>query len=90
MLCSSTGAVRGLSGWLFRAVYTGTRPGGSPAIRAGKGWRGRRELVPRCSATQLGACSCVHIDRDMFAIPSSVPPPPGAICLKGDHFIVVA
>ena len=26
----------------------GTRPGGSPAIRAGKGWRGRRELAPRC------------------------------------------
>ena len=28
---------------------------GSPAIRAGKGWQGRRELAPRCSATQLGA-----------------------------------
>ena len=28
---------------------------GSPAIRAGKGWRGRRELAPRCSATQKGA-----------------------------------
>ena len=40
---------------LFRAVYTGTRPGLTPAIRAGKGWRGRRELAPRCSATQLGA-----------------------------------
>ena len=42
---------------LFRAVYIGTRPGVSPVIRAGKGWRGRRELAPRCSATQLGACS---------------------------------
>ena len=41
--------------WLFRAVYTGTRPGLTPAIRAGKGWRGRRELAPRCSATQLVA-----------------------------------
>ena len=41
---------------LFRAVYTGTRPGLTPAIRAGKGWRGRRELAPRCSATQLAAC----------------------------------
>ena len=40
---------------LFRAVWTGTRPGLIPAIRAGKGWRGRRELAPRCSATQLGA-----------------------------------
>ena len=28
---------------------------GSPAIRAGTGWRGHRELAPRCSATQLGA-----------------------------------
>ena len=49
-------------------MYTGTRPGVSPAIRAGKGWRGRRELAPRCSATQLGARPCVHIDRDMCAI----------------------
>ena len=40
---------------LFRAVYTGTRPWLTPAIRAGKGWRGRRELAPRCSATQLAA-----------------------------------
>ena len=55
-------------GMSFRVVYTGTRPGVSPAIRAGKGWRGHRELAPRCSATQLGACSCVHIDRDMCAI----------------------
>ena len=42
-------------GMSFWAVYTGTRPGVAPAIRAGKGWRGRRELAPRCSATQLGA-----------------------------------
>ena len=42
-------------GELFRAVCTGTRPGVAPAIRAGKGWRGRRELAPRCSATQLAA-----------------------------------
>ena len=39
----------------FRAVCTGTRPRLTPAIRAGKGWRGRRELAPRCSATQLAA-----------------------------------
>ena len=57
-------------------MYTGTRPGVSPAIRAGKGWRGRRELAPRCSATQLSACLCVHIDRDMIVIPSSEPQPP--------------
>ena len=44
-----------LMGLLFMAVYTGTRPFLTPAIRAGKGWRGRRELAPRCSATQLAA-----------------------------------
>ena len=38
-------------------MYTGTRPWVTPAIRAGKGWRGRRELAPRCSATQLDACA---------------------------------
>ena len=27
----------------------------TPAIRAGKGWRGRQKLAPRCSATQLDA-----------------------------------
>ena len=40
---------------LFRVVCTGTRPGLTPAIRAGKGWRGRWELAPRCPATQLAA-----------------------------------
>ena len=40
-----------LMGLLFRAVYSGTWPGLTPAIRAGKGWRGRRELAPRCSVT---------------------------------------
>ena len=44
-------------GRLFWAVYTGTRPGLTPAIRVGKGWRGRQELAPRRSATQLGACA---------------------------------
>ena len=42
-------------GVFFGALCTGTRPGLTPAIRAGKGWRGRRELAPRCSATQLAA-----------------------------------
>ena len=37
-------------------MCTGTRPGLTPAIWAGKGGRGRRELAPRCSATQLAAC----------------------------------
>ena len=42
---------------LFRAVYTGTRPGLTPAIRAGKGWRGRRELAPRFPATRIRCTS---------------------------------
>ena len=49
--CSSTTGVSAHHGYdelmrrLFRAVYTGTRPGLTPAIRAGKGWRGRQELA---------------------------------------------
>ena len=38
---------------LFRAVCTGARQGLSPAIRAGKRWRGRREFAPRRSATRI-------------------------------------
>ena len=41
--------------WVFSGPCTQVHGQGSPAIRAGKGWRGRRELAPRCSATQLGA-----------------------------------
>ena len=48
----------------FRAVYTGTRPAVSPAIGAGKGWRGRRELAPRCSATRIRCNRDGVIDRD--------------------------
>ena len=44
----------------------------------GSGWRGRRELAPRCSATQLGASHArAWIDtpcRQSFVPP---PPPPG-------------
>ena len=80
--CSSSTGVSAHHGYddlmrpLFRAVYTGTRPGLTPAIRAGKGWRGRRELAPRCSATQLGACLCCHIDKDMSVTHRSEPQPP--------------
>ena len=35
---------------------------GSPAIRAGKGWRGRRELAPRCSATRISCISRTRLD----------------------------
>ena len=34
-------------GCACRALCTGTGPGLTPAIRAGKGWRGRQELAPR-------------------------------------------
>ena len=42
---------------LAQGVFLGQckRPGLTPAIRAEKGWRGRWELAPRCSATQLTA-----------------------------------
>ena len=54
LLCGSSKSCAACSGCAGRAVYTGTRPGLTPAIRAEK-WRGRRELAPRCSATQLAA-----------------------------------
>ena len=66
LLCSSMGAVRGLTGWLFRAVYTGARPGVSPAIRAEKGWRGLRELAPWRSATRISCAVMVH--RHIFHV----------------------
>ena len=56
LLCVSSKSRETCSGCVGRALCTGTGPGLTPAIRAGKGWRGRRELAPRCSATQLGAC----------------------------------
>ena len=55
LLCGSSKCREACSGCAGRAGYTGTRPMLTPAIRAGKGWRGRRELAPRCSAIQLGA-----------------------------------
>ena len=48
---------------LYRAVYIGTRPGLTPAIRAGKGWRERRELPPRRSAIRISCIVIVHRQR---------------------------
>ena len=48
-------AAHGVTGRLFLGRVHRYTARGSPAIRAGKGWRGRRELAPRCSATQFGA-----------------------------------
>ena len=53
----------------------------SPAIRAGKGWRGRRELAPRCSATQLGASSA-RAWTDTPCCESFVPHAPHALCTR--------
>ena len=70
-----------LLGLLFRAVYTGTRPGLTPAIRAGKGWRGRRELAPRCSATRI-SCMLVrsyrqrHVRNSPVRTTTTTPTPP--------------
>ena len=46
MLCSSTGAVRGLTGWLFWVVYTGTRPGVTPPSGRGRGGGDTGSLLP--------------------------------------------
>ena len=52
------------------------RAGLTPAITAGKGWRGRRELAPRCSATQLGACIVGAYGEPHTSYTRSEPPPP--------------
>ena len=62
---------------LFRALYTGTRPGLTDAIRVVKGWRGRRELAPRCSATQIRCIVVVHRQRfSMYTRSAPQPPQP--------------
>ena len=43
------------TGFFFLGRVHRYTAGLTPAVRAGKGWRGRRELAPRCSATLLAA-----------------------------------
>ena len=50
-----------------RALCTGTGPGLTPAIRVGKGWRGRRELAPRCSATRIN-CMLIGVYGETHVI----------------------
>ena len=61
---------------LLRSVYIGTRPWLTPAIRAGKGWWGRRELAPRRSATHLGACIVGACGETHTSYTRSEPQPP--------------
>ena len=57
--CRFFGPCTQVHGW---AVYTGTRPG-FPRHQGGKGWRGRRELAPRCSATRISCILRTRLDR---------------------------
>ena len=59
----------------FLAVYTGYTARGSPAIRRRRGGGGRRELAPRCSATQLG-CIVARARTDSPCCESFVPHTP--------------
>ena len=52
-------------------MYTGTRPGVSSAIRAGKGWRGRRELAPRCFCHPIRCIRRRRVWRDTHAVLNS-------------------
>ena len=61
--------------WVFLGPCTQVHGQGSPTIRVGKGWRGRRELAPRCSATQFGALSA-RAWTDTPCSESSVPHTP--------------
>ena len=44
-------------------------------MRAGKGWRGRRELAPRRSATRISCIVMVHRQRFSMYTRSAPPPP---------------
>ena len=61
---------------LFRAVCTGTRPGLTPAIRAGKGWRGRRESDSHVFCHPDSVQLCAWQDRLPRVTQRSEPPPP--------------
>ena len=60
------GGLRSCSSWCDGKVFFGpctqVHGQGSPAIRAGKGWRGRRELAPRCSATRISCIARTRLD----------------------------
>ena len=61
------GVLRSCSSWCdgkaFFGPCTQVHGQGSPAIWAGKGWRGRRELAPRCSATRITCITRTRLDR---------------------------
>ena len=63
--------------WVMRALRTGTGPGLTPAIRAGKGWRGRRECYSQvtCHSNSVHAHWRV-MEKHSWHVTVSEPPPP--------------
>ena len=59
-----------------RALCTGTGPGLTPGIRAGRSGGDAGSLLPGVLPPELDACLCGHIDRDMPATHVSEPQPP--------------
>ena len=60
------GGLRSCSSWCDGKAFLGRvhryTVRGAPDIRAGKGWRGRRELAPRFSATRISCISRTRLD----------------------------
>ena len=80
-----------------RALCTGTGPGLTPPLRRGRGGGDAGSFLPGALPPKLSASSLACLERHACHVTSSVPQPPqppqppqGAICLKGDHFFVVA
>ena len=86
------GVLRSCSSWRDGKAFLGRvhryTARGDPLIRAGKEWRGRRELAPRCSATQLGACVVAYRQRhviNIWSVPPQPPQPPQGVSLKSNR-----
>ena len=58
-----------------RALCTGTGPGLTPAIRAGKGWRGRRESDSQVTCHPIHCMTAVWHGQTRHTSTTSAPPP---------------
>ena len=79
LLCATTVALVDDDAQFFDSLDVSVsmqRPELTPAIRSKKGWRGRRELARRCSATRIRCIARTGTDRHSREAHRSAPQPP--------------